>query len=257
MSHHSTSHHSTSHHYCTTFHITYYIPHVPRNISHLMSQHISPQTTIFYIWHHITLQSSSNHHFTPPHFKAQHSTSHSHSPHLTPFIPQPQLFHTTPTFNVAVHIPHHITPPRIGFTSRYHIWHHNTLHHFPHLTSTSTLHMPHSSSPQCYTTTVHVITPHLALCNIPHTRTPHSPTPYSTSHILNFSYILHHPISEIATFHIASHFASHRNSNRSTTSWHTIPHHSHVPPSINCTSHYPTLHITHCILTIILHRTMS
>ena len=162
----------TSHHSTPPFHITPPLHNIPHHITtyrmfhatslrHLMSQHISPRTTIFYIWHHITPQSASHHHFTPPHLKAQHSTSHKHSPHRT--IPDPQLFHTTPTFNTTAHFtPHHIPhriPPHLDFTSSHqHSWHHNTLHHFPHLTSHnhSTLHMPHSSSPQFHTTTFHI-----------------------------------------------------------------------------------------------------
>ena len=75
----STSDHSTSHHHCTTFHITLLHTNVPRHISqtvnvatHLTSDHNTLQSVSAPPFHTTTSQSTC-------------STSHSHTPHLTPF----------------------------------------------------------------------------------------------------------------------------------------------------------------------------
>ena len=247
------------------------IPHVPCHISQ------TPRATIFYIWHHITPQSASHHHFTPPHLKAQHIPHHSHSLHHT--IPHPQLFHTTPTFNITAHftlhsIPHHNTPPHLDFTSPHHIWHHNTLHHFPHLTSHNNhtahcichiLHhhnstLPHFTSPRNF--------PHLALCNIPHTRTPQS-TPRHIPHqtfcisiafhitpCLKLQHSTSHHISHRTIIHIKSlhHISAHHSTSRP---FHLAPHHAHhhiqiwhhtIPQHTSHTVFQLSFRITPCLI---------
>ena len=250
------------------------------SLRHLMSQHISPRTTIFYIWHHITPQSASHHHFTPPHLKAQHIPHHTATVHIAPFqihnysTPHP---HSTPQhishhtiFHIAYHLililhRHTNTADITTHCIIFHIWRHTTTAHcICHILHHHNSTPPHFTSPNF---------PHFALCNIPHNwrgTTVHT-TPYSTSHILN----LYHTRSENATFHIAPHFTYtshhisyrtiiHLKSRDSTTCRHTISH-AHIPPctsphsNIKYTSHYPqhtfhtTPHIPHCISTIILH----
>ena len=90
--------HNIPHHITTyrMFHATFNVA------THLTSDHHILSVS------DITPQSASHHHFTPPHIKAQHSTSHS---------PHPQLYHTTLTFSISQHISHHtifhITPPHL------------------------------------------------------------------------------------------------------------------------------------------------
>ena len=172
------SHYSTSHHHCTTFHITLLHTSAPFLTSVL--QHISPRTTIFYIWDHITLQSAWA---TPFHTISwsTSSTSHSRSLHLTPF-----------------HI-HNYSTPHPHSTSQ-HISHHNmfhiALHHHVlilHHTTTSTYDIAQQSHHIVYATffittiphhhiSHHIVTFHIfALCNIPRTRTIHS-TPHHIPH---------------------------------------------------------------------------
>ena len=169
ITHHSiTSHQKILHHttfhvtpfHTTPFHITPPLHNIPHHITtyrmfhatslrHLMSQRISPRTTIFYIWHHSLPPTTISHHHISKH--NIFFTSHSHSPHRT--IPHPQLFHTTPTFNTTAHFTPHttsswfyiVTPPQL--TSQ---------HIASFSTSDGTLHMPHSSSPQFHTTTFHI-----------------------------------------------------------------------------------------------------
>ena len=116
------------------------------SLRHLILQHISPRTTIFYIWDHITLQSAAS---APPFHtttsRSTRSTSHRRSTSYT--IPYPQLFHTTPTFNITPYSTSHYTTPDSTYwvalhhhililhQRDHHIWRHNTLHHFLHLTS--------------------------------------------------------------------------------------------------------------------------
>ena len=273
------SRHTTFHvtpFHTTPFHIAPPLYNIPHHITayhmfhttshrHLMSQHISPRTTIFYVWHHITPQSASHHHFTPPltSQSTTYSTSHSHSPHLTPFhvhnysTPHPHStsqhisYHTV--FHIALH--HHILILHNTTTSDttthciiFHIWHHTTI--TPHI---------------AYATFFIITIPHhhSSHSNFPHTRTPHSTPRYIPHHTFCISVIPHHTMSEIATFHIAPHFryTSHHISHRTIihikslhTSRHTIQsHHAHISPcttpctsphsDINDTSHYPTAHI--------------
>ena len=93
----------------------------------------------------------SHHHISKPmfHITQPQSTSHTHH------------YSTPHSHSTSQHISHHT----IFHIALYHhilILHHNTtsdittLHHFPHLTSHSTLHMPHSSSPQFRTTIFHI-----------------------------------------------------------------------------------------------------
>ena len=142
---------------------------------HLMSHHISPRTTIFYIWHHITPQSASHHHLTPSHLKAQHIR---HRIAATVHISHPQRLHTTPTFNIAVHSTFHTTSDL----------NRNTLHLFPHLTTIAQHIAYHCHILHHHSFTSHRNFPHLALCNIPGFHT----TP-STSHLLpHFNHIQHY-----------------------------------------------------------------
>jgi len=184
----------------TPFHITLPLHNIPHHFSayymfhvlrRLMSQHISPRTTIFNIWHHITPQSASHRHFTPPHHTgtvhiSHHSTSTS-IPHHTLNI----AAHFTPH-----HIPHHITPPHHDFTSQWHLTTHCIIFHIRHHTTTTqhTLHMAtfFITIPHHHGGNSHRNFPHLALCNIPHTRTPHS-MPH---------HIPHHTFCISVTFHI-------------------------------------------------------
>ena len=214
---------------------------------HLMLQHVSPRTTIFYIWDHIILQSASAPPFhTTTSRSTTSATSHSHSPHHT--IPHPQLSHTTPTLNTTAYFtPHHI-PPHYTSTSWFyitpphltthciifHIWHHTA--HATFFITTILHHRistpPRFTSPRSF--------PHLALCNILHTRTtlstprhiPHhtfciSITPclklqHSTSHHWHFTYT-----------DITPHFTSHHNS------------HQITPPHLGTPFHItPTFHLT-------------
>ena len=208
MLHHTIAQHSTSHYYIPMFHAT----------SHrrLVLQHISPRTTIFYIWHHITLQSAS----ASPRLTA-------HVPHRTVHtIPHPQLFTPHPPATSQHILHHHITLPHLDFTYHhiwthciiFHIWRHTTVHCISHI-----LHHHNFSS--------HRHCPHFALCNITHTRTPHSTPPYSTQ--LHFN----RTMSEIATFHIAPHFTS------VTPTFHTTPCPS--PHSIYIYCHITLSHSTH------------
>ena len=265
-----------------------------------MSQHIPPRTTIFYIWH-VTPQSASHHHFTPPHLKVQHiprtatvhishhstpttiphhthiqhhstfhttpystshytavsipppfhtttsqsttySTSHSHSPHLTPFhihihnysTPHPQSTsqHISPhtIFHIALHqhilISHHTTTSDIAT--------HCIIFHIRHLAAI-TQHVAYATF--FITTIPHHISHHIMTIHILH---------YATFHILHFNHISHHTMSEVATD------IPHRTTFKITTSRHTIPQQAHIPlhtmpctsplSNINYTSHYPTVH---------------
>ena len=143
------SHHSTPHHHCTTFHITYSTSHLTVNVAtHLTSDH-----HILHLRSHYTAVCFG----TPPfHTTSQsttRSTSHSHSPHLTPF--HSHNYSTPPPHSTSQHNSHHNT---------FHI----ALHH--HI--------------------VHCNFTHFALCNIPHTRTPHSTPRYISHHILHFNHTM-------------------------------------------------------------------
>ena len=216
-----------------------------------MLQHISPQTTIFYIWHHITPQSASHRHFqvhVPNHTATVHISHHpiyTTIPHHTHI--HHSVFHTTP-YSTS----HFTTTSEINILHHFHIWHH------------SALHMPHSSPPQFHTLASHRYFPlmqhstYIALCNIPHNRTPHS----IPRHITHFAFQLHHVWND--HIHIGPHFTyaditPHFTSNRSTAPHlgthstscpHSTPWTSHS--NINFSSHYPiaphispTLHFNH------------
>ena len=148
---------------------------------HLMSQHISPRTTIFYIWHHITPQSASHHRFTPPHLKAQHIRHRVATVHIAPFrihndcTPHP---HST-----SQYISHHITC--------HHIWHQSQ-----HVASFSTSDISTVAQHIAYATFFITISHRIIYATFQDT--PFHTTPYSTLHFLpHFSHIPHH-----TTFHI-------------------------------------------------------
>ena len=163
-SHHSTPPHTILHHTTIAQHSTshYYIP-----MSHATSRtlcwntsHLGPPYFQYLRSHYTAVclgTTISRHHISKHMFHITQPQSTSRA------IPHPQLLHTTPTSfsNTAYFTPHHfphpITPPHLDFTSHHHVWHHNTLHHFPHLTSQShsTLYMPRSSSLQFHTTAFH------------------------------------------------------------------------------------------------------
>ena len=90
------SHHSTPHHHCTTFHITYSTSHLTVNVAtHLTSDHHISTSEI-------TLHCSLLRHTTISHHISKHNTFHITQLQSTSHtIPQPQLFHTTPTFNIT------------------------------------------------------------------------------------------------------------------------------------------------------------
>ena len=208
-----------------------------------MSQHISPRTTIFYIWHHITRESASHHHFTPPHLKAQHIRHHTATVHIAPFqihnysTPHP---HSTPQhishhtiFHIAYHLililhRHTNTADITTHCIIFHIWRHTTTAHcICHILHHHNSTPPHFTSPNF---------PPFALCNIPHNwrgTTVHT-TPYSTSHILHFTshQVWKCNIPHRTTFHIhiTPHFISHHNSPQIT--WlHVSAHHFTCPHS--------------------------
>ena len=137
----------------------------------------------------------------------------------------------------------------------FHIWHHTTV--TQHIAYDILHHNPH-----------HRISHRIQTFYILHYATFHT-TPYSTSHW--FCGISIAPC--LVTFHISrTTFHVHHNSNHSTASLHTTPHHAHIPPritsctshsNINCTSHWPShstfetkSHVPHCISTrVIPHNT--
>ena len=110
---------------------------------HLVLQHISPRTTIFYIWDHITLQSASvpPFHTTTSRLKHMpfHITQTVHILHGSPF--HIHNYSTPHPHSTSQHISHHtifhiaLHHTRFHIVLHHHIWHHNTLHNFPHMTS--------------------------------------------------------------------------------------------------------------------------
>ena len=228
----STSHHSTSPlhnipHHVTTYHMFHATSH-----RHLMSQHVSPRTTIFYIWHRITNTAVC----LPPPFhtttsrSTTYSTSHSHSPHLAPFHIHN---YTTPhPHSASQHISHHTI---FHITLHHHIWHQNTLHHFSHLTS----HNNRAAHCTCrilhhhishHDVTFHIL--HYPTFHIPGHHIPHR----AVFHITHFAFQLYHVwncnIPHRTTFHIPRH-VSYRtiiHIRSLAISRHTIPHHAHIPP---------------------------
>ena len=168
MSHHSTPHHSTLHHHCTTFHITLLHTNVPRHISQTVNvaTHLASDHHILHLRSHYTAvclgTTISHHHISEHnmfHITLPQSTSHT--------IPHPQLFHTTPTFNITARFtPHHIPHHSIFHTTTFHIalhhiliLHHtttsDTLHNFPHLIS----HNNHTAHCICHILHHHNFTP--------------------------------------------------------------------------------------------------
>ena len=181
-------------------------------------------------------------------------------------IPHTQLFHTTPTFNIIAHftphhIPYHVTPPHLDFTSHHHIWHHNTLHHF-HICHHTTI-TQHIAYATFFITTIphnyishpvisfHIL--HYVILHMPGHHSPH----HAIVHITQFAFqshssTLHHvwncniPHRTIFHIHITPHFTSHHNSHQITSRL-TIPHHAHIPPHITPTFHLTSRHAHHHI----------
>ena len=262
ITHHSiTSHQKILHH--TTFHVTPPLHNIPHHITtyrlfhatslrHLMSQRISPRTTIFYIWHHITPQSASHHHFTPPHLKAQHIPHHTATVHIAPFhihnysTPHP---HSTPQhishhtiFHIAYHLililhRHTTTADITTHCIIFHIWRHTTTAHcICHILHHHNSTPPHFTSPNF---------PHFALCNIPHNEAPQSifDIAHYAFHITPGLKIPHRTTFHIhITPHFTSHHIIHLKSRDSSTCQHTISH-AHIPPLTSPHSNIK-LHIT-------------
>ena len=122
-------HHTTFH--VTLFHITPPLHNIPHHITtyqcsipHLsVATHLTSDHHILHLRSHYTavcLGNTISHHILKHKFHITQPQSTSHT------IPHPQLFHTTPTFNITAyftpqHVPHRITPPRLDFTSHHHI----------------------------------------------------------------------------------------------------------------------------------------
>ena len=266
---HTIPHHTIPNHTTIAQHST---PHtnVPRHISQTVNvaTHISPQTTIFYIWDHITLQSA----LTPPfHTTTSWSTFHITQPQSTSHtIPHPQLLHHT-------HIQHY----SIIQTTTYSTLHYTTtswfyitqpcIASFHNCTAHCICHiLDHNSTPPHFTYNF----PHFALCNIPHTRTAHSTQHHIPHHTfcnaitpcLKLQHSTLHHISNTLTSHFTSHHNSHQSLHHisayhSTSCPHSTSHHAmHI--TFKCKLHScPIAHIPnhtthpHCISTIILHHT--
>ena len=158
------------------------------------------------------------HHSLPPTTISHHHISKYNIFHIQPqstshTIPHPQLFHTTPTFNITAHFtPHHI-PHRITLQSVSH--HHFKAKHIPR--HTATVHISHHSTSTSTSTT------------IPH---PQNISPLTILHITLHQHIL------ITPPHLTSqHIASFSTSDISQQSHRTL----HMPHS---SSHYSTPHFT-------------
>ena len=198
--------------------------------THLASDHLS----ISEITLHCSLP--RHHHFTSPHLKS-HVPHHAATVHISrdststtiphhTHIRQHRIFHTTPysTSHTTsdILILHHTTTSDI--TTRcivLHIWRHITAH--------------------CIYATFFITT-------ILHHHISHSIVTFHILHYATFHIPGHHTemqnvwcgiwrgvecrtMSEMATFHIAPHFTSHRNSHQITPPHlHTIPHHVHITP---------------------------
>ena len=104
--HHTIPHHTIPHHTTIAHHFTshYYIPHVPRRISQTfnVATHLTLDHHILHLTSHYTaVRLPPPFHTTTPQ-STTYSTSHSHSPHLTPttiphhtHIQHHSIFHTT------------------------------------------------------------------------------------------------------------------------------------------------------------------
>ena len=216
-----TSHHTTPFH-ITPQHSTSRYYHTISHTGNIATHYLGPLYSISYIavclpppfhWHH--------------HISSTYSTSH--SPHLTPF-------HTTPTFSITAHFtPYHSTapytyiPPHLDSTSHHHVWHHNTLHHFPHLTTQQS----HHNSTHFHITYLSTS------CIMQHSTyqdTTFHTTPYYTSQ-WHFAFQSHSTSHHVWNCNSTSHHISHHKI--------TPPHHAHIPlaPRHGHHWHYPTAHI--------------
>ena len=105
-------------HHITTYHMFHATSRTFNVATHLTSDHYIVRLRSHYTA--VCLGTTISHH----HISSTCSTSQTQSISYT--IPHPQLFHTTPTFNITAyftphHIPHHVTPPHLDFTSHHHM----------------------------------------------------------------------------------------------------------------------------------------
>ena len=233
-----------------------------------MLQHISPRTTIFYIWDHITLQSASAPPFhTTTNLKAHVPHCHTTTVHIlhhstSTTIPQHTTFNTTAyftphhtIFHIALH--HHILTDLI---SHHHIWQHTAVwcrmwkmcwncgdkecgmwcQMWKMMQSRITLHMLHSLLPRYHHW---LFTSH---CNLRQHSTYQVTTFHTAPNSTHFAFQSHH-VWNCNVPHQSHHIAWNHS-----TSLYTIPHHAHIPPrTIPCTItlkyklHIPLSHSTH------------
>ena len=221
-----------------------------------MSQHISPRTAMFYIWHHITPQSvpptTVSHH--RPHLEAQHIPYHAATVHIshhsTPTASTPHPHSTSQHISHHTDVPHHITPlAHLDFTSHHHITYDIATHCiFFRIWLHTTVTRQHIAYATFFTTISH----HILQSNFLHLHYAFHTTPliFHTTLILrhfNRQFHITPCLTEMATFHISrTTFHIHHNSHQITPSRHTIPHRADLPPrttsctshsNINCTSH--------------------
>ena len=218
---------------------------------HLMSQHITSDHPILHL---------TSHHSLPPTTISHHHISKHNIFHITQ--PQSTSRHSTPTT-----IPHH---SHLQHHSTFHTTPYSTLHYTttswfyitpPHLTSQHIASFPtsditqhiayaafhhHNSTPPHFTSRNF---PHLALCNVPHTRTPQSTPCHIPHHTFAFQshFTLHHVWKSNIPHHIAfhtSHFTVHHNFTLNHLA--PIPHHTHILlHTMHITTFKYKLHITH------------
>ena len=197
-----------------------------------MSQHISPRTTIFCIWHHITSHHHiSKHkifHITQPQSKSvsHHSTSTT-SPHVT-HIQHRSTFHTTlySTTHYTTTSWFYITPPHISHCIVFHIWHQSHNGHTAYCIIFYDILRHNSTSPHF---TSHRNFPHPALRNIPHHAVFHT-----TLILRHFNRTMSGNISSTS---VAPHFTS--------TIIRIIPPHLCTPFHITPTFHLASRHAHH------------
>ena len=196
------------------------------------------------------------HHSLPPTTISHHHTSKSNIFHIQPqstshTIPHPQLFHTTPTFNISTfhttpYSTSHYTavsiPPPFHTTTSQSTTYSTSHSHSPHLTPfhIHNYSTPHPQSQLFHTTPTITTIPH-------HTHNQHHstfhPTPYSTSHYTSTSWF-HITPPLLTSQHIAS-FSTLDISQQSHSTLH-MPHSS--PPQFHTTFHITSWLSTSCIM---------